>query len=189
MAQDIPTFEPREITIGETLQWTKDLEDHPASDWALTYYFRGAGTGFDATATADGDTHSISVPATATANLVSGVYYWQAWVVHGSEKHQVDSGQATVKQGFLTVTTATIVDQRSKAKKILDAIDDLIAGRAVKDVQQYMIGNRQLMHIPAEQLLSWRKHYAELYAKEQRRARAKKGHPFFSSINVRFDKP
>jgi hypothetical protein len=189
MTQDVPTFEPREIAIGETLEWTKDLEDYPASLWTLTYYFRGAGPGFDAVATADGDAHAITVPASTTANLVAGAYYWQAWAVSGSEKHMVDSGQATVKQGFNTVTTSTTVDRRSKVKKILDAIDDLIAGRAVKDVQQYMIGNRQLMHIPAEQLLSWRRYYAQLYANEQRRAKAKKGRPFFSNINVEFTKP
>jgi hypothetical protein len=184
-----PTFEPREITIGETLNWTKALDDFPASEWALTYYFRGAGPGFDATAVANGDTHTVTIAATTTASLVAGVYYWQAWASKGPEKHVTASGQTTVKQGLAGVEASTTVDERSKVKKILDAIDDLIAGRAVKDVHMYMIGNRQLMHIPATDLLSWRKYYAVLYAKERQRAKAKKGRPFFSSINVRFDNP
>lgn len=185
--ENVPGVEPAEIVIGETLRWVREFAGHPASEWALTYSFRGAGKGFDAEAEADGDAHAVTVPAAKTAEMSPGVYYWQAWAVKGDEKHVAASGQARAKRGLAAVSAETAVDERSRVKKTLDAIDDLLAGRAVADVHMYMIGNRQLMKIPVGDLLGLRKYYASLYAGERRRARVKGGGTLFQTINVRFD--
>ena len=106
----------------------------------------------------------------------------------GSERYQVAEVTVKVKQGFTGVSTATTVDNRSKAKKTLDAIDATLEGRATTDQHMYMIGNRQLMRIPVEQLISLRKEYARIYAREQRNARVRRGGTLFTSVKVRFDK-
>lgn len=194
MSTELPTYEPREIATGETPRWTKSLNDYPASEgWALTYYFRGAGEGFDVTAVADGDDFTISVPAASTTAMTPGTYYWQAWVSKDGEKYQVGEGAVAVKQGFAAVDAETIVDNRSQAKKILDAIDATLEGRATTDQQQYQIsgggGFRMLMKIPVGELTGLRKYYAGIYAREQRRARVRRGGTLFSTIKVRFDTP
>ena len=186
----VPTFEPHAIIVGETLAWSKSLLDYKASDgWALTYNFRGAGAGFDVAATADGDSFQIIVAATTTGTMAQGVYYWQAWVTRGSEKYLVAEGQAPVRHSLASIATSDVVDDRSQIKKILDAIDALIAGRLIDDVDQYMIGTRQLKHIPVEQLISLRTKYAQLYAQERRRDALKDGAPYFKNIYTRFQRP
>lgn len=182
-------YEPTEIAVGETLEWTRNLPAFPASEWTLTYYFRGAGPGFDVTATADGDAYSITVPTSSTSNLVEGVYFWQAWVTKDSEKHMVGSDQVKVKKDFTSITTSTIVDKRSQLKKILDAIDAMVLGKATLDQQEYAIGNRQLKRIPIPDLMQLRREYAALYAQEVRAARRKGGASYLKNINARFDTP
>jgi hypothetical protein len=186
----VTTYEPRVIVIGETLIWEKELADYlPSDGWALSYSFRGAGPGFDQAATYEDDIFQITVAATVTVNLLAGAYYWQALVTKGSEKHLVDEGEVKVKAGLAAVASNTAVDNRSPVKKILDAIDALIVGRVPQDVHMYMIGNRQLQHIPVEQLINLRKHYARLYSQELRRQKIKKGGSYLQSIHVRFDIP
>lgn len=190
MSQNIPTFEPDQITIGETLIWKKSLADYSAADgWVLTYYFRGAGPGFDIAATADGSDFAITVPAASTAGMTAGAYQWQAWVVLAGVKHQVDSGTAKAVASFLTVDAATTVDGRSQLKKILDGIDAMILGKATADQQEYTIGNRQLKRIPIPDLIALRTQYAKLYSSERRADKLRQGAPFFKNINVRFVKP
>ena len=185
MHEDIPDYEPAEITPGETLEWTKEFDSFPASEWTLKYYFRGAGQGLDAVATADGETHIVLVPAASTASLVAGAIYWQAWVEQGAEKHLVESGQATVKPSLAALAEDATFDGRSDVKRILDAVDAMIAGKATRDQQEYQIGNRMLRRIPLADLINLRKHYAGLYAKERRRA----GGLFIRNIETRFDEP
>ena len=44
MAADIPTKEPLTIRAGDTIEWTKSIDDYKASDgWTLKYSFRGTG--------------------------------------------------------------------------------------------------------------------------------------------------
>jgi hypothetical protein len=194
MSNDLPTYEPREIATGETPKWKKSLADYPAGEgWELKYYFRGAGAGFDVTAVADGDGYLVAVPAGATDDLTPGNYFWQAWVSLGGEKCQVGEGSVTVKQGFMSMEAGTTVDNRSKARKILDAIDATLEGRATTDQQQYQIsgggGYRMLMKIPVGELITLRKEYARICAREKRRARVRRGGTLFSTVKVRFDKP
>ena len=55
MAATVPTKEPLTIRAGDTIEWTKSIDDYKASDgWTLSYSFRGTGGTIDITSTADG---------------------------------------------------------------------------------------------------------------------------------------
>jgi hypothetical protein len=189
--EEIPTFEPTEIVTGETLKWTKSLEDYPASEgYTLKYYVRGAGAGFDVTATADGDDFSVTVSATTTAGLAAGDYYWQAEVSLSGEKFIVDSGEVQVKAGLGTTLTSATDDARSNAKKIIDAIDAYFAGgQAAKAVSEYTIGNRQMRFISDTEKIKLRESYAQIYAREQRAKALGQGASYLKTIHVRFREP
>ncbi len=182
-------YEPREFAVGETLAWSKSLADYPASDgWALDYYFRGP-TKFDVSATAETgeDNFSVTVAASVTARCSPGTYSWQAWVSKVDEKYLVASGTAKAIPGLQLVDGN--FDGRTDAKKILDAIDALVAGKASLDQQEYMIGaggaQRQLKRIPIPDLLQLRTHYARIVRAENSR-RANKG---FQTIRIGFRQP
>jgi hypothetical protein len=181
---------PKEFTVGESLEWTVSFDDYPASDgWILTYYFRGAGTGFNASAAADGDDHLIEVAKTATAALTAGKYSYQAFAELGEAKVLVDVGEAIVKESLAALSTGTAYDARSQVKIILDNIDAMIAGKATLDQQEYSIGTRQLRRIPLPDLIALRKEYARLYAAEQRAEKLKNGGSLIRNHKVRFRNP
>lgn len=171
---DLPQEFPREIVIGETLKWERNLADYPADEWAVTYYVRGAGTGFDALGTADDTTHQFTVAASTTANMTAGRYDFEAFAVKGSEKYLVDSGRCLVKATLAILATSTTYDGRSQAKKILDAIDNLMLGKAALDQQKYLIASgvpgftsqREAERIDPDKLLGLRKYYARIVRRE-----------------------
>lgn len=183
-----PTAEPRTFAAGETVVWSKDLDDYrPGDGWALAYHLRGPGQ-LNQTADAQADgSFLVTLTAEATSALAPGTYYFQGWVTKGAEKHMVSSGRFEVAQGLSEALES--FDGRSEVKKILDAVDAMLKGKATLDQQEYQINNRSLRRIPVTDLLDLRKYYAALYAQERRRERVKKGKPFVQTIGVRFDKP
>ena len=184
---DLPTFAPRQITPGETLEWTKSFDDFPADEWTVTYYFRGAGNGFDVVGTADDLDHTFTVPSTTSDDTSPGRYYFQAWAVKDTEKHLVDQGETDVLPSLSALTTGTSYDGRTPEKRILDAIDAIMAGKATTDQQEYMIGaagaQRMLKRIEPTQLLELRKYYAGIVRAQHRKGKS------FKTIRIEFGKP
>jgi hypothetical protein len=200
MSAQIPTFEPAEITIGQTLKWRKSLSDYKASDgWLLAYYFRGAGAGLDIEGdplvVADGSDWLITIPATSTgddpstSNLTAGVYYWQAWVTKDDEEYQVGDGKTTVKPNLFDLDAGTAYDGRSETKQTLDAIRAAIANRATAAQQQRTIANTTIQFMTITELMIAETKFQQLYNQEVRRARAAKGESAFRFVRTRFVRP
>lgn len=159
MAADIPTTEPAVLNVGDTWKWTKTLANYPASDWTLTYTFKSSAGGFTFDASADGDAYSITVAKDATAGYSAGFYSWVASVTDGSERYIVDSGTCTLNPDYLAGTATAAYDGRTHARKVLDAIEAVIEGRATVDQQEYEIAGRRLKRMAIAELLKLRQHY------------------------------
>lgn len=197
MSAQIPTTEPVEITVGQTLKWRKSLNDYKASDgWSLSYYFRGAGAGLDIEGdplvVADGGDWLITIPATSsgddpsTSNLAAGPYYWQAWVAKDDEEYQVGEGKTTVKPNLFDLETTAAYDGRSEVKQTLDAIRAAIAGRATAAQQERTIGSTTIRFMTVPDLLLAEKRFQQLYNQEVRRERVAKGLPAVQNVYIRF---
>lgn len=201
VSQAIPTFEPTEITIGETLKWRKTLADYEASDgWELAYYFRGpasgAGQGLDIGGSplvvADGDSWLVTIPATSsgvdpsTSNLSAGDYYWQAWVTKADEEYKVGEGKAAVKPNLFDLGTAVAYDGRSWVKQTLDAIRAAMAKRATAAQLRRSIGNTSIEFMSMTELIVAETRFAQLYNQESQKERLQKGGPFLQNVNIRF---
>lgn len=190
---DLPTSVPADVVIGETLEWEKDLADFPADEWSVTYYFRGAGPGFNVTGEADDLVHQFVVASETSGTMVAGRYDYQAIAEKDGEKHLVDEGVVTAKASLASLEIDETHDGRSKAKKILDAIDDLMQGKAQLDQQKFLIASgvpgftsqHEAERIQPTELLELRKYYAKLVNAE---IRAKKRNPF-QTIKVQFNPP
>ena len=184
----IPTTEPASILAGSTLKWSKCLPDYPATDgWTLTYKFRGPSVGFDVEAEADGSDYLITVAAEDTETMVSGTWFYQGWVEKDGEKYPIASGQVIVTAAL--PDEEEIYDGRSQFKRILDAIDAMLAGKATLDQQEYQIGDRMLARIPIPDLIKLRETYAKLVFQEQQVEAANDGRPILKTILTRFTTP
>lgn len=182
MAFAVPLKEPASLRAGDTWQWRReDLPQFPASVWTLTYRFKNASGGFEIVAYADDDFFSVDVAAATTVAYAPGDYSWQAQVFDGTDKHTVESSTLTVLPSFFATAATTAYDDRSTARKALDAIDAYLQGRATSDQQEYEINvggsMRRVVHSSWKQLLDAKQYYESLVANEEAKARAAAGLP------------
>ena len=164
---------PATLRAGDTITWDETVSDYPAtSGYTLAFVLYAYGKNpITITASSSGADYTVSiVPATSRA-YVPGVYTWQAYVYKASgtpetitEKYSIAKGQVTI---LPDLTQASIgVDHRSHVKKVLDAIEALMEGRATSVEMSYSIGNRALSKMSPEELIKWRSHYLFAYENE-----------------------
>jgi hypothetical protein len=206
VAASIPTIEPSEIIIGETVKWSIGDSDYsPADGWALQYLLRGpasgTGKGLDLTESNCIDARDsdwlMTIPATetgdplppATDQLVAGDYYWERWVTKAAETYRRGAGKIIVKQSLSAITTSTAYDGRSEVKQTLDAIRAAIAGRATAAQQERTIDNTTIRFMTIPDLMIAETKWQQLYNQEVRRARAARGESPFRTIRTRFVPP
>ena len=132
---DTPTIEPAEIVAGDTLSWRREdlTADYPACSWTLTYVLAGPQK-HTISASADPDfpeAFLVSVPAADTANYQAGNYWWAAYVSKDAERYQIATGQITVKENLSAASAG--YDGRSHARKVLDALEAVLEGKATRD--------------------------------------------------------
>jgi hypothetical protein len=182
-----PTTEPDTLIAGDRWAWKRsDLTDYPVASYALKYSARLEGDGTDEieiSASESGTDYIVEVAAATTANYTAGVYHWQAYITRSSDSERVtiDSGTFEVKPNRDAATD----DPRSHVKKVLDAIDAVIEGRASKDQESYSIEGRSLSRTPLADLVEFREKYAALYAQEQKEEAIANGEGHNGKILVR----
>lgn len=179
--------EPKSFIQGESLEWTRQFGTNGALvDFTITYYFRGAGKGFDAVGTTENfDDFIFRVSSEATGQMQPGEYSFQAVADNGTEKVLCASGTVKVKPGLAASSIETFFDGRSENRKILDAIRAMIAKKATLDQQEYAIGNRQLKRIPITELIALESRYVGLVARENEAERLRKGGKLFKKVLIR----
>lgn len=165
----IPTTEPAELRAGDTWEWRREdlAADYPASAWTLTYRFKNAAGGFEVIAAADGDAFAVTVAAATTAAYAAGTYAWAAQVVSGATKKTVDSGTFKVLPNLFAGQATAASDQRTHARKTLEAVEAVIEGRASLDQEEFQIGGRMLKRMPIADLLRFRAFYKGEVDREQ----------------------
>lgn len=183
----VPTIEPAAVTAGDTVTWSRSLADYPASSgWTLAYALRNAAEQIDITATASGADHLVSVPAATSRAWKPGVYGWGAYVTNGADRFEVARGSIVVRPNL---QQATPLDSRSHARKVLDAIEAVIEGRASRDQEEYTIGDRSLKRTPITELLRLRSIYRAEVAREDAAADLVAGRPARNRFYVRLGSP
>lgn len=173
MTAEVPTIEPESFIAGDTWRWTRTLADYPASTWTLTYRARSRESSFEITATASGADHSVTVAKATTAAYKAGIYAWTAQVTDGTTRTTVASGLWTVAPD--PANTGAGLDPRSHARRVLEAVEAVLEGRATKDQEEYAINGRSLKRESRETLLKFRNQYRGEVRAEELAAAAAKG--------------
>lgn len=186
-----PSQEPEILVVGDFWVWRRDdlASNYPTDSYSLSYEFHGNSGGggshqFTITATEADDTYFIEVPSATTAGYTAHDYTWDAYITRtsDSERIRVDYGHATVALNLAD----TNADTRSHAKKVVDAIEAVIEGRATIDQSSMSIAGRSLSRLSIDELLLFRDRYKAEYLKEIKldRIRNKKGSG--NTIKVKF---
>lgn len=159
------------LVAGDTLYFKTAVPQYPANEgWMLTYRLvpRSSGTAIVFDASADGPDYVIQIGPSITSVWEPGNYSWFAYVQKTGERYQVEEGAIEITPDYATAET---LDNRSHARKTLEAIEAVIEKRATQDQMAYTIGTRQLQRMPIKDLISFRNQYrAEVYGEEQKEA-------------------
>jgi len=198
--------EPLEIIIGDTITWirrsvqaayendagTLEYTDIKASEgWTLKFTAVGRLGVFSITASADtdnADDFKFTAAAAVTAAYVAGDYQWQLTATRTIAEI---STRYTIAEGWVTLLDniagrSALYDNRSHAKKVLDAIEAVIEGRASQDQMSYQIAGRQLSRTPITDLMKLRSLYKDEYDGEVATARIQAGLASKRKILTRF---
>lgn len=162
-----PSAIPVRLYAGATATWRRSLPDYPATaGWTLKYALRGPS---DIDSAAAGSDHLIEVAKADTAKWTAGFYTWTAFVENADgERHIVD-------QGTIEVEPDPTADQRPHVKKVLDAIEALLEGKATRDQQEYEVDGVKIKRMDIDQLLRARQLYKREWKNHLKAQRLAKG--------------
>lgn len=173
---------PASIVAGDTIEWRTEAPDHPATDgWVATFTAVNAAQRYTATASADDAAHLFVLAASATALYTPGQYQWRISAARAGVVNTIASGRVTIEPSF-----ASAVDARSSARRMLDAVEAVIEGRASSDIAEYQIAGRSLRHTPLTDLLALRDRLRIDVAREESALRVSNGLSPAGRISVRF---
>lgn len=160
---------PDRFVSGDSWAFARvDIFDlFPDPGFALDVVFSPKSGGAPVTVVAanEGNSWVCRVDAATSAAWTPGVWCWAAVVrnIATGERATFDQGEVQVLPDPATSTA----DQRSQARRILEAIEATIEGRVVKDVDNYSIEGRSLTRIPMEELIKLRTRYRSIVRKEE----------------------
>lgn len=189
MAAPIPSSEPKTVSAGNTIQWTKSVSDYPADQgWVLSYAFVSTvGNKFGVTATASGSEFLVTIAASTSAGYVAGTWTWQAYVSKAAERFLVDSGSMKILPDYSA--QATTLDTRSHARRCLELIMLAMEGRLPDGLDGYSIGGVDIRMIGLAQLRELYDKYLSDVMSEDAADRIANGLGSGRNIYVRFSRP
>lgn len=155
MSAPILSSMPDVIRAGETIQYTRSVQDYLASDgWTLAVALRGIqianGT---VTTNANGKDFDVVFSAAMTGALAAGNYQWLERVTKAGESHDVGNSVLVVLQNLITAAAG---DGQTLNEKLLALVETRLSGRITEDMEQFSIAGRAISRIPFEELLKIR---------------------------------
>jgi hypothetical protein len=155
--------------------------------WTLKFTAVGKLGILTITAAADtdnADDFKFTAAAAITAAYVAGDYSWQLTATKTTTRYTIAEGMVTLLDNIAGRTA--LYDNRSHAKKVLDAIEAVIENRATVDQMSYQIAGRQLSKTPIPDLMQLRSLYRNEYEGELAMVRIASGRASGRKILVRF---
>ena len=190
-AANAPEGEPREIVVGDFLQWkrTDIAADYPPSDYSAEYVARITGGGsneikLQGTEPAGADYYLFTVDSATSAAFAAGLYHWQLEITQTSSGNRivVDIGDFTA----IPDMDDNQADPRIHAEIMVDKIESILEGKADSDVSNYSIAGRSITKMSFDELLAARDRYRAEVTKHNNKELVKRGKSNGSTIKVRF---
>ena len=183
---------PSQIRAGDTISWIESISDYLATaGWALAFALRAKDLPpITINASTSGSDYAIIITAPTSKAYKPGTYSWQAYISKGTspdftEKYSIATGRIEILPNLTIATSET--ELRSHAKKVLDAIESLLEGKALAgDASSYSIGGRSITKMMPEELIKWRSFYKTEYERELEAEAIAKGLDSPRRIGVRF---
>lgn len=181
---------PTSFIAGDTVVWTEEGGDYPAPAYKRKAVFSGPSgtTKITVTGVASGTDFTMTL-AKANSDVAAGEY---DLVVYAEDNIETPTLRYTIASSRVTVQpnySKTGVDGRSHVRKVLEALEATIEGRATKQHEALTIAGRSITLLkPAELRHEWLR-YKRLYAQELAAQKIAQGEEAGNRILTRFTNP
>ena len=162
---------PKRLNAGDSASWVASFADYPASQgWDLRYSLTNGSNVFSVATKALGDDYEVVIGSSLSSTFSPGQYSLIGYVMKDDERYIVSTSDLEVMPD-VTVKA----DRRSQAERTLQAINDLLEGKADDDQQMIQYAGRTLSRYTFEQLEAIRSRLARTVAREKDRKAGRKG--------------
>jgi hypothetical protein len=177
----------KKFTQGDALEWKESEASYKASAGWTMYYQLSGPQQINIASTADGDDHKFSIPSTTTKTWASGVYLYQRYAKKADEVHTLERGTLEILLDLTSLDTGSTYDARSHARRMVEALEEVMQGRISKQTESITINGRSILYLsPAELRKEWL-HWKAILRQEEEQARIAEGLGA-RKILVRFDR-
>ena len=160
---------PRRLNAGDSASWVVSLPNYPATEgWSLKYAIANASQNYALTASALGDDFEVVIPSSTSSSYSPGLYALIGYVEKDDQRTEVSSNRLEILPNV-----TSLHDRRTQAERTLQAIRDLLEGKATDDQQMIQYAGRTLSRYTFEQLIAIESRLARRVAREKA---ARKGH-------------
>lgn len=161
---------PNVITAGTTVEWSY-ADQYAYGLWEYNYVLTGPKHAVLTAEASAGEVVGV-ITAEESSTFVAGKYQWSIFRVRGDERAFVASGFITVLAN--PVVQSEVIDHRTHAEKMVEAIEARIEGRIASDYESYTtFDGRSLARIPFADLYGYLTKYRNLAARDRRKAAGK----------------
>jgi hypothetical protein len=165
---------PAQIIAGDSLRLAVPSGDYPASaGWSVALVLTplAGGTPTSIAGSEAGGEWVIALGSSASAELAAGRLRYLLAATKNGDRSTIDHGEVEV----LANPADSETDLRSAAQRALDAIDAVLANRASSEDMEFTFEDgRALKKVPHADLLTLRRHYARIVARERGKGRGPK---------------
>lgn len=162
------TSMPARIVAGDSVDLRIAVGNYPAAEgWIVSLLLQpiAGGTPVSVNATDGAQEWALALASAISAGLVAGAHRYLIAATKAGERSTIAFGDVQV----LPNPSVPATDQRSAARRALDAIDAVLELRAESaDMKFVFEDGRQIEKIPHADLLRLRTHYARIVEREKR---------------------
>lgn len=158
---------PEIIRAGDTVEWVKTVEEYPSTEgWQMVYYLYNLNDYYEITGQGQSDGSFIfKIPI----NINPGKYAWILRVKQGTTVKTIQEGSIEVKP-----QPGLGVDERSHIRKVYEALQRVLEGRATRSDLEYWVGDKKLKSMTHEEIIKALKLYEYYLINEEKLEKLKK---------------
>lgn len=166
MTTSLPYSPPTRAYAGDTIQWQRlNGSYYPTAGWSIEVTLRNAGAVHTFQSAPAGLAHVLTITPAQSSLLDEGS--WSLLETYTNGIDRFTGAQNTIQ---ILPSLTLPADNRTHARKVLDAIEAVIVGTASSSTSEMTIAGRTLKHIPPRELLDLRDRYKQEVLQEERAA-------------------
>ena len=164
MTTSLPYSPPTRVYAGDTIRWQRlNGAYYPAAGWSIDVTLRNAGAVHTFQSAPSGLSHIITI--TPAQSILIDAGSWSLLETYTNGTDRFTGAQNTIQ---ILPSLTLPADNRTHARRVLDAIESVIIGAASSSTAEMTIAGRTLKSIPPRELLDLRDHYKQEVAQEER---------------------